>query len=159
NLDVDLRGASAYSTLGWFRDPVLSTMIPEGEEATGDVVNVVLHESVHATYYVRGQAYLNESVANFVADRLTPAHMRASRGAESAELKAWERAEAESNARGALLHGAYDDLSKLYSSVLPDEQKLARKREILGALKPRFTREINNATLIQFQTYNVGVRE
>ncbi|MBI2712508.1 MAG: aminopeptidase, partial [Bdellovibrio sp.] len=49
--DVDLRGAQAYSTLGWFRDSVLSTMIPPGEGALSSLVNVVLHESVHATLY------------------------------------------------------------------------------------------------------------
>src|SRR5205814_2292022 len=49
--DADLRGAAAYSTLGYFRDAVLSSMIPEGDEALGELVNVVLHESVHATLY------------------------------------------------------------------------------------------------------------
>ncbi len=70
-LDVDVRTASAYSTLGWLRDPVLSTMLRSGPEALGALANVVLHESVHATVYVKDQSPFDESLATFVADRLT----------------------------------------------------------------------------------------
>src|SRR5690606_7987905 len=58
--DVDVRGASAYSTLGWFRDPLLSSMIRE----LPDLVNIVIHESVHATLYIKDQSYFNESLAS-----------------------------------------------------------------------------------------------
>src|SRR4029078_3952588 len=81
--DVDVRGAHAYSTLGWFRDAVLSTMIPEGKEALGELVNVVLHESVHATVYIEGQAFFNESIASFIADRLTDHYLIQTRGNKS----------------------------------------------------------------------------
>jgi len=70
-LDVTVRTAAAYSTLGWFRDPVLSTMIPEGPEAFGELANVILHESVHATVYVKNQSAFDESLACFIADELT----------------------------------------------------------------------------------------
>src|SRR5206468_11910645 len=85
--DVDLRGAAAYSTLGWFRDPVVSSMIPEGKEALGELVDVVLHESTHATYYISGQAFFNESIASFVADKLTPFYLDAKLGKGSEEKK------------------------------------------------------------------------
>src|SRR5690606_33885389 len=68
DLDVDVRTAAAYSTLGWLRAPVLSTMIADGPEALGELVNIVLHESVHATVYVPGQSAFDESLASFVAD-------------------------------------------------------------------------------------------
>ena len=75
--DVHLRGAGAYSTLGWFDDPVLSTMIrPRGMGDASGLVNIVLHESVHATHYVSSQSYFNESLANFVADSLTVTYLR-----------------------------------------------------------------------------------
>ena len=74
--EVYTRGASAYSTLGWFNDPILSTMIPDHEHEIGQLVNVILHESVHTTIYKKGQSYFNESVANFVADHLTPIYLK-----------------------------------------------------------------------------------
>jgi predicted aminopeptidase len=148
--DVDVRGARAYSTLGWFRDSVLSTMIEEGDEALGELVNVVLHESVHATAYVSGQAYFNESLASFVADRLTPRYL------PERERLAWEKSEREGAERRRELHAAYVELKALYESKRPDAEKLARKTEVLAGLKRKlgFKRDIGNATLIQFQTYN-----
>lgn len=157
-LDVDLRGASAYSTLGWFKDPVLSTMIPDGQEALGDLVNVVLHESVHATLYINGQAYFNESVASFVADHLTLDYLRQSRGKDSIEETAFVQAEQNSKKIQQKLHEAYQQLNGIYHSNSSDLKKLEAKTKILTELKSelKFKREINNATLIQYKTYNTG---
>jgi predicted aminopeptidase len=156
--DVDLRGASAYSTLGWFRDPVLSSMIPAGDDALGEVVNVILHESVHATYYINGQAYLNESLASWVADQLTPEYLRAE---APAQLKPYLDAEAESDRRQEALFAAYGELKRLYESARPDAEKRAEKERVLTELQARlkFRRPVNNATLIQFRTYGVGRKE
>jgi len=155
-LDVDVRPAGAYSTLGWFKDAVLSSMIPEGENAVGDVTNVVLHESVHATVYVKGQAYFNESLASFVADRLTVDYLARTRGAESAVKKAFLENEARVEKIHQRLHAAYGELSRLYASARPDEEKRTEKARILDGLRAelKFRREINNATLIQYKTYN-----
>ena len=57
--DVHVRGAVAYSTLGWFDDPILSTMIYPNDRAIGELVNDILHESVHATIYINGQSFFN----------------------------------------------------------------------------------------------------
>lgn len=156
--DVDVRGASAYSTLGWFRDAVLSTMIPEGSEAEGELANVIIHESVHATLYVKGQSYFDESIASFIADRLTPEYLKQEKGAQSAELLSYLKSEEEGVERQKILHDAYLDLDRLYSSNLSDEEKLSKKSEILTGLKAKLgtKRDINNATLIQYKTYNTG---
>jgi predicted aminopeptidase len=156
--DVDLRGASAFSTLGWFRDPVLSTMIPEGEEALGDLVNVVIHESVHATLYIQGQAYFNESIASFVADQLTLQYLGQTRGANSPEKLVYTQQEEQSQKIRDRLHQAYGKLARLYASNQTDADKLTEKQKILNDLKEdlKFKREINNATLIQYKTYDTG---
>jgi predicted aminopeptidase len=64
--DVDVRAASAFSTLGWFADPVLSTTL---KAAPVVVVETVLHELFHATLYVPSQVPFNESAATFVGHR------------------------------------------------------------------------------------------
>ncbi|MGK5083324.1 aminopeptidase [Bdellovibrionota bacterium FG-1] len=153
--DVDLRGAGAYSTLGWFRDAILSSMIPDGAQALGDLVNVVLHESVHATVYLNGQAYFNESVASFVADRLT-AEFLGQRLVQEREpyLKGLE----EGHRREKRLHEIYESLATLYASSKSVSDKTEEKGRILAAAKEElgFRRDINNATLIQFKTYSTG---
>ncbi|MGH7895766.1 MAG: aminopeptidase, partial [Candidatus Binatia bacterium] len=65
-LDVDVRSASAFSTLGWFADPLLSTTA-KADSVT--LVETVLHELFHATLYLSGQAVFNESAATFVGHR------------------------------------------------------------------------------------------
>ncbi len=159
--DVSVRGARAYSTLGWFRDAVLSSMIPDGPEALGDVVNVVLHESVHATLYIADQSSFNESVASFVADRLTADYLSATRGASSEELKGYQDDVKRSAEYTRKMHDAYGELDRLYHSALSTGEKLSEKRRILERLRAelRAPREINNATLIQFKTYETGEKD
>jgi len=167
--DADVRGASAYSTLGWFRDAVLSTMIPDaptgpqavGDPALGELVNVVIHESVHATLYINGQSYFNESLASFVADHLTRVYLDQKVGANSPEKAAYVQGVTASEVALRKLHLGYEELEKLYQSSKPDTEKLELKAKILAKLKADlgYRRDLNNATLIQFKTYNTGQTE
>lgn len=64
-LDVCVVAVPAYSTLGWFDDPVTGPMLRNGE---GRLVETLLHELVHVTAYVRGEADFNEGVATFIGE-------------------------------------------------------------------------------------------
>src|SRR4030042_3196969 len=64
--DTFIQQAGAYSTLGWLKDPIFSSML-QWDEAT--LANLILHEMTHSTIYFKGQTDLNEQIATFVGNR------------------------------------------------------------------------------------------
>ena len=159
--DVDLRGSTAYSTLGWFEDPVLSTMLGGGDGAIIGLSETVLHESLHATLYVKDQSPFDESVATWFGDRLGEAYLVETRGEGSREVAALRESVREGARRAALLHEGYETLARLYASSKSNAQKLDEKRALIAELERAVgaTRPITNATLVQFRTYHTGTAE
>ncbi len=91
--DAAVSPAAAYSTLGWFEDPVLDTML-DGPDA--DLAETLFHELAHRTLYVKGSSTFNESYATFVAREGVRAWLAAQgRDAEYAEWSARQAARAE----------------------------------------------------------------
>ncbi|MGZ6096158.1 MAG: aminopeptidase [Polyangiales bacterium] len=157
--DVDVRPASAYSTLGWFNDPVLSTMLEDGPEAIGELANVVLHESMHATKYVDGQTAFDEGIASFVGHRLALGDLDSTRGPDSSAKRAYVAFEGRGEQRREQMLAGYRELAALYAAYaagLSKTETLVRKKVILTRLRSEigFRRQINNATLFELKSYH-----
>jgi predicted aminopeptidase len=160
-LDVDVRGASAYSTAGFFEDPIVSSMIAPGNLGLGELADTVLHEMTHATIFVKHQSTLNESIAMFVGRALATDYLEETLGPSAPDTVAYGTYERQADERGGKMRAAYDKLKALYASKESDAEKLAKKTAIVTELHDaiHFKRPINNATLIQYRTYHSGLEE
>lgn len=147
--DVYLRPTSAFSTLGWLPDPVLSTVLRQ--DSVG-IVETVLHEITHTTYFPSGHADFSESFATFVG--------HAGAGTFFCRALAREEACAEARARwhdtrrwGRFLVALRDSLAELYGEDLPPEETARRKEAALDSAARRFEREVAPG----FRTFPAGV--
>jgi predicted aminopeptidase len=134
--DTAVLRVGAYSTLGWFRDPVLSTMLAL---ELPELAELLFHEITHRTVYIRGDTSFNESLASHVAFEGTVRFLAAH--SETEPLLAAYLAETESSRQvEVLLSRLRTDLEALYGSDLTNAAKLARKAEVFASASRAYRR-------------------
>jgi predicted aminopeptidase len=159
--DVHIRPSRAFSTGGWFRDPILSTMLSDHDDAFRYLSNTLIHELTHGNLLIKDQSTFNESVATFVGDVMAEEYLIARFGADSTEVLAYRQELIDQRARGERMASAYRELDALYKSAVTVAEKRARKRAVLDALERELALSYtpSNASLIGFATYNAGMDE
>jgi predicted aminopeptidase len=119
--DSYVRPSPAFSTLGWFNDPLLSTTL---RMDSINLANTVIHEVTHNTFYKAGQAVFNESFANFVGARGSAWFFR-SRGDSAAAAFAdadWD----DDKRMGAFWASLYRSLDSAYKAHPGDSARATR---------------------------------
>lgn len=159
--DVNMRGVTAFSTGGWFEDPVLSSMFYDHPASVGLFANTILHESLHATVLVSDQQYFNESLASFVADTMTPNFLKQAYPTKPELLEVYEETRRTSKELIRKLVWTFQQLNLVYQSPMEDWAKLYIKENVIDQLVEEipFQERPNNATLIGFQLYQEGTAE
>lgn len=160
--DVYLSGIPAYSTLGWFRDPVLSSFIRQPE---ADLAELLFHELTHQVLFVPGDTTFNESLAVTVAEE---------------GLRRYSEKYPQDMARAALAKRRRDEfvqlvleyrqrLRQVFLAMLTVEEKRRGKAEVYAALQEAYAEQkvrwdgytgydnwfatLNNAKLNTINTY------
>lgn len=133
--DVYVGGVPAYSTLGWFDDPVLSTFIryPDAELA-----RLLFHELAHQELYVKDDTVFNESFAVAV-EREGVRRWLAQHGTP-ADRAAYDTLQARKERFVALVLRYRARLEALYRETLPDAEKRAAKASLIAEMKDEYAK-------------------
>lgn len=137
--DTYLRTSAAFSTLGWFDDPLLSHLLKYDKVVLS---SIVFHELFHNTLYVKGAGAFNESAANFFGHRAAIDFFRHRSGAGSADylraVKLWD----EEKEFGAFIAEVAATLGELYGRDIPDADKLRLREEVFERSKAEWSRRV-----------------
>jgi predicted aminopeptidase len=131
--DVYVAGVSAYSTLGWFNDPVVNTMLYREETA---LAGVIFHELAHQRLYVEDDTLFNESFARTVEQEGVRRWL-AARGTD-AQRRQWERRLALRRPFLGLVERTRERLAAVYDSPASTGEKRRGKARILAAMGAEF---------------------
>lgn len=144
-LDVSVYGVAAYSTLGWFNDPLLNTFLFWSD---ADVASLIFHELAHQVVYVSGDTAFNESFATAV-ERIGIEQWLTTQSNEVRER--FEKSQHRRRQLRALTLTTRRALADLYASALNDAQKRTRKAEILAQMRQSYK---TLKALPEWQGYN-----
>lgn len=125
--DVYLGPVPAYSTLGWFDDPILSSFVNWSPERLG---GLLFHELAHRRVYISGDTQFNESFATAVSELALP-DWRRRYGIEGIGADA----RAQALAVNRLMTAARKQLESVYDEEIPDDAKRAQKAGVLARLR------------------------
>jgi len=133
-LDVCLAAVPAYSSLGWFADPVTGPLLRAPET---DLAITVIHELVHATVYVPGDAALNEGLASFVGEEGAVSLFVERDGPGSPAARAARGRVADLRAVSGVLGSLRQDVAALYAESPPGPERAAARRELVARARAR----------------------
>ena len=168
-LDTYVSGVAAYSTLGWFDDPVLSTFVNYSDT---ELARIIFHELAHQVVYVRDDTQFNESFAAAVEQEGVRRWLASQGGASAGEeMRRWKVAQARRTEFLALLIRHRGELAKIYASEashvgkrIAKSGQLQRLAEDYAGLKKSwdgfsgyerfFAEGVNNALLASIAVYS-----
>ena len=166
--DTHVRPSGAFSTLGWFNDPVLNTILRYSDIG---LASTVIHEILHNSIFIPGQVGFNESFANFVGDRGAALFFCTRDGAAAQTCRLATLAWADNIVFGTALSDLVGRLERVYQrDDLTPAQRIQQRDTVFGNWRADYRRRVvpqlqtnsfrdyadaplNNATLIGTRLY------
>jgi predicted aminopeptidase len=170
DLDVWIRPVDAFSTLGWFDDPLYSFMRAYSPERMADLL---IHELVHATVFIKNNMQFNEELAEFIGSEGARLYIEKRYGADSPQMENIIYSDTDNAAYVEFIQELISELDTVYKSEITREQKLELKEKIISGAQSRFASEyetrfhsdryrgfsempVNNAYLELYRLYYSG---
>jgi predicted aminopeptidase len=165
-MDVFVSPAAAYSSLGWFNDPLLSTMV-SGSDIR--LAAYLFHELAHQRLYIKGDGVFNEGYASFVEETAIKLWLEFNQRQD--ELIQWQRLQNASKDFQKLIGEVRSDLTGIYQTDKPETIKRQQKAEVFHSFSDSYEQlsvekwngkryyaswfegPVNNARLALYNTY------
>ncbi len=151
-LDVFIAGAPAYSTLGWFDDPLLSSMLDRGETVTA---SYIFHELAHQQFYLKDDSAFNEAFATAVEE--LGVHRWLQHQGRLDELDTYENWLTQKTVFADFVKDAQWKFEKLYALGLPAATMRIEKQKQIADIRKRFEDLSQlNSQLLKYQKWMSG---
>lgn len=166
--DVYIRNVEAFSSLGYFSDPLYTFMKKYSED---EIAELIFHESAHATLYIKGASQFNEEFATFIGREATLAYLETIYGKDSTLIKKRIEQEHDHKLFIQFLQETARQLEIIYNNTsLTKTEKLSLKQKIIDQradeyettmaqlfINPNYVifnmRSINNAYIDLYRLY------
>ncbi|MCE9539579.1 MAG: aminopeptidase [Bacteroidetes bacterium] len=130
--DVDVYSPSGWSTLGWFKDPILSNMLYKSE---GQLANLIIHELTHGTIYVKNNVTFNENLANFIGDKGAEKFLIYKYGINSKQYTDYEQSKKDETCFKEYILKGTERLDSLYSTLFVTDTVEIKKQKKIKLIK------------------------
>jgi predicted aminopeptidase len=165
--DTYVRGVSAYSTLGWFADPLLSSMLNYKDEVLAETL---IHELVHTTLWIPDNVNFNERLASYLGQKGAELYFLKTEGPESASYQRMKNATHDDQLFSSFITEELRELDLWYKKINSDVRDPAEKSKRIREIQDRFSQQVkpkmkgpdwdqfdqvklNNARLLLYRTY------
>jgi predicted aminopeptidase len=168
--DTSVDEIAGWSTLGWFKDPVLSSML---SRSPGSLANLIIHELTHGTLYVKDNVDFNENLASFVGDKGALIFLEHKYGKQSKEYEDYKEGHHMLEEYTGLVFQSAQRLDSLYNSfngATAIDLKREKKQKLMADIVERLNKffqffktrnrriydkvgKINNAYFMDFKRY------
>ncbi len=132
--DVHIRRVNAFSSLGYFSDPVYSFMADYDDYR---LANLIIHEEMHANTWITGQNVYNEEIATFLGDEGAAQFIAHKYGRDSEEYRAIAAGRADREAYREWIRGVYAELGEAYRTLRTRDERLEAKEHIFAEARAR----------------------
>lgn len=128
-LDTRIRPVNAWSTLGWFSDPILSKNLKRSE---GGIAELFIHEITHANIFLKDSLTFNENLASFIGEQGAVLFLKEKYGAESKQTIEYTRSEQDAQTFINHCLKGVSELDSVYHTF-KDQMLTSEKEEIKQA--------------------------